>query len=125
MALMWSGLASGLSMAFSLIAEGLIIRYLPGASWAPLLATFGYTVGFLIVVLGSQQLFTENTITAVIPFLQERTRKNLLNMLRLWGIVLVSNLVGVFLMAWVIASTGVFDRDQKRVRGDRIKGNSA
>lgn len=74
-ALMWSGFAAGLSMGFSLIATGLIERYLPGISWAPLISSFGYTIGFLIVVLGRQQLFTENTLTAIIPLLHERSLK--------------------------------------------------
>src|SRR3954453_15635744 len=62
-ALFWSGLAAGLSMGFSLIAEGLLRAHLPDAPWRPTVAKFGYSLGFLIVVLGRQQLFTENTLT--------------------------------------------------------------
>src|SRR5690349_5296756 len=58
-ALAWSGLAAGLSMGFSLIAEGLLRAYLPDAGWRPLVAKLGYSVGFLIVIIGRQQLFTE------------------------------------------------------------------
>src|SRR5689334_9167725 len=58
-ALFWSGLAAGLSMGFSLITEGLLHAYLPQAKWTPLITKFGYPMGFLIVVLGRQQLFTE------------------------------------------------------------------
>jgi hypothetical protein len=53
----------GLSMGFSLVAKGLAHAYLPDELWRPLLDNFGYSVGFLIVVLGWQQLFTENTLT--------------------------------------------------------------
>src|SRR5579863_122394 len=56
-ALAWSGLAAGLSMGFSLVAEGLLAAGLPRASWTPLVAKLGYSVGFLIVVLGRQQLY--------------------------------------------------------------------
>ena len=66
-ALFWSGLAAGLSMGFSMIAEGLLTNYLPDAHWRPLVAKFGYSVGFLIVILGRQQLFTENTLTPILP----------------------------------------------------------
>lgn len=107
-ALAWSGLASGLSMGFSLISQGLIGSYLVGVVWAPLVSGFGYTIGFLIVVLGRQQLFTENTLTAIIPLLHERTLKVFLNVLRLWGVVLVANLVGAFVVAWFAGSSGVF-----------------
>src|ERR1051326_6196389 len=73
-ALATSGFAAGLSMGFSLIAEGLLRRYLPDTPWRPLVAKFGYSFGFLIVILARQQLFTENTLTAVIPLLTRRTR---------------------------------------------------
>ncbi|MEJ7664843.1 MAG: hypothetical protein WKG07_37690 [Hymenobacter sp.] len=52
----WSGLAAGLSMSFSMIAEGLLMRYLPDETWRPLVAKLGYSLGFLIVILGRQQL---------------------------------------------------------------------
>src|SRR5579862_8081883 len=64
-ALAWSGLAAGLSMGFSLVAEGLLAAYLPNTRWQPLIAKLGYSVGFLIVTLGRQQVFTESTLTAV------------------------------------------------------------
>src|SRR5215216_5147591 len=49
-ALFWSGLAAGLSMGFSLVAEGLLRAHLPDKPWRPLLVKFGYSVGFLIVI---------------------------------------------------------------------------
>jgi formate/nitrite transporter FocA (FNT family) len=52
-ALAWSGLAVGLSMGFSFVAAGLMPAFLPDATWQPLVSNLGYTVGFLIVVLGS------------------------------------------------------------------------
>src|SRR4051812_16698117 len=60
-ALWWSGLAAGLSMGFSVAGEALLRSRLPDEHWRPLVAKFGYTFGFLIVILGRQQLFTENT----------------------------------------------------------------
>src|SRR5690348_14228435 len=53
-ALAWSGLAAGLSMGFSLVAEGLLRAHLPEAPWRPLISKLGYSVGFLIVVMGRQ-----------------------------------------------------------------------
>jgi len=106
-----SGFAAGLSMGFSFIAEGLLRRYLPDAPWRPLVAKFGYAFGFLIVILGRQQLFTENTLTAVIPVLARRTWKSLGKMLRLWAIVLVANLAGAHVVAWVLGNTQAFKPD--------------
>src|SRR5690242_21471880 len=62
-ALAWSGLAAGLSMGFSLLAEGVLRSAIPDTPWRPLVSKLGYTVGFLVVILGRQQLFTENTRT--------------------------------------------------------------
>ena len=110
-ALFWSGLAAGLSMGFSMIAEGLLSAYLPDAHWRPLVSKFGYSAGFLIVILGRQQLFTENTLTPILPLLQKKEGANLANVLRLWVIVLLANLVGAVIVAWVAARTTAFDPD--------------
>ncbi len=40
-----------------------------------------------MVVLGRQQLFTENTLTPVIPLLERRDKQTLYRVLRLWGVV--------------------------------------
>jgi formate/nitrite transporter FocA (FNT family) len=93
-ALAWSGLAAGLSMGFSLVVEGLFHHHLPDAGWRPLIASFGYTTGFVIVILGRQQLFTENTLTGVIPVLTRRDRTTVRALAHLWGVVLLANLVG-------------------------------
>lgn len=108
-ALFFSGLAAGLSMGFSLLAEGFLHTFLPDAPWAPLVSKLGYSVGFLMVILGSQQLFTENTLTAIIPLLARRTRGALVDVIQLWAVVLGANLLGAFIFAWGIAHTGVLD----------------
>lgn len=107
-ALAWSGFAAGLSMGFSLITEGLILALLPHTPWSWLLANFGYSFGYLIVIIGRQQLFTENTLTAVIPVLARRDLDTFLRMLRLWGIVLLANLVGAHLAAWTAGHAHMF-----------------
>ena len=110
-ALAWSGLAAGLSMGFILVAEGLLRSHLPDAPWRPLIAKLGYTVGFLVVMLGSQQLYTENTLTPIVPLLSRKSGEMLGRVLRLWAIVLVTNLLGTIAFAWVLARTTLFDPD--------------
>ncbi len=104
-ALAWSGLAAGLSMGFILVAEGLLRSHLSDAPWRPLVAKLGYSIGFLIVMLGSQQLYTENTLTPIVPLLSRKSWEMVGRVLRLWAIVLVTNLVGTIVFAWVIART--------------------
>jgi formate/nitrite transporter FocA (FNT family) len=95
--LWWSGLAAGFSLSFSLLAEAILQSHLPDTSWRPLVTSFGYTVGFVMVVLSRQQLFTENTITAVLPVIADLTLGNLAKLARMWGIVLLANFAALFL----------------------------
>ncbi len=117
-ALWWSGLAAGLSMGFSLVAEGLIRAYLPDASWRPLISKFGYSLGFMIVILGRQQLFTENTLTPILPLLVQRNLKTLYRVLRLWAVVLAANLLGALIFAWVVGNTDVFHSNIRQAFSD-------
>jgi formate/nitrite transporter FocA (FNT family) len=107
-ALAWSALAAGMTMGFSFVAEGLLRRYIPAQPWRPLLVNLGYPVGFLIVIIARQQLFTENTLTAIIPLLARRNLSTLILVLRLWAVVLAANLVGAHIFAWVLGNTPVF-----------------
>jgi len=61
-ALFWSGLAAGLSMGFSIIAAGVLRHSLPQASWTPLVTKIGYSVGFIVVILGRLRLCVFNHI---------------------------------------------------------------
>ena len=108
-ALFWSGLAAGLSMGFSLITEGLLRTYLPDTSWQPLIAKLGYSVGFLIVILGRQQLFTENTLTPILPLLKEKRLSTAVHVARLWTVVLLANLLGAFCIGYALARLNAFD----------------
>ncbi len=104
-----SALAAGLSMGFSLIVEGKLRALLPEGYLRDLISPLGYTVGFLIVVLGRQQLFTENTLTPILPLLHNRDIKTLLQVARLWAIVLAANVTGAILAATAIAHAGAFE----------------
>ena len=108
-ALFWSGLAAGLAMGFSFLTTALLQSAMPPSSWRHAVAVLGYTVGFLIVVLGRQQLFTENTLTPVLPLLHDW--RKLPNVLRLWGVVLAANLLGALMFAWVLAHTELVGAD--------------
>lgn len=106
--LAWSGLAAGLSIGFSFVAQAYLYAALPDEKWRPVIASFGYSLGFLIVVLGRQQLFTETTLTALIPTLTRRDLATLLKTMRVWAIVLVTNILGTWVFGAISAQHGVF-----------------
>ncbi len=107
-ALAWSGLAAGMSMGFSFLSLALIRAALPDTPWRGLIDSAGYSIGFMIVILGRQQLFTETTVTAVLPLLIRRDAPTLRAVLRFWAVVLVANLAGALIFAALISRRGIF-----------------
>ena len=106
----WSALGAGLSMGFSFFTMAIIRSALPeSAPWTKLVAGFGYTIGFIIVILGRQQLFTESTLSSILPLLTRKDMKTLWQVARLWAVVLVFNIIGTFVFAWLVSHSGLFD----------------
>ena len=120
--LAWSGLAAGLSMGFSFVAESLLQAHLPNATWTPLIAKLGYSVGFLIVILGRQQLFTETTLTVILPILSDRHWNRIRDVLRIWGVILAANLVGTFLFALSVETIAMFTPSVRQAFLDTSQG---
>lgn len=111
MALLWSAIAAGLTMSTSFIAKGILQTYLPDETPFFLVAAMGYTIGFILVVTAKQQLFTENTITPILPFMTKPSLRRLRSVLRLWGIVFIGNLMGGALAAFIFVALPVFSAD--------------
>lgn len=97
--LWWSGIAAGIALSTSLYTQAFLFQHLPDADWRLLIMAFGYPIGFLMVIFGRLQLFTENTITAILPLLAERTWRNLSRVGRLWSVVFAANLAGTLVSA--------------------------
>ena len=126
-ALWWSGVAAGISIGFSFLSEAALAALLPASDWHPIIAKLGYAVGFLIVILGRQQLFTENVLTAVLPVISRRKLDWLVSMLRLWGIVLAANVVGCFVFALALSALPIAGADVTHELGQivlRVMQNS-
>ena len=109
MALLWSAIAAGLSMGASLLAKGIFHVQLDGVPGGFLLENLGYTFGFIIVIMARQQLFTENTVTAVLPIMHNPTAGNITLLMRLWSVVLLGNLIGTGIAAWAFGYMPIFD----------------
>jgi formate/nitrite transporter FocA (FNT family) len=102
------GLAAGLAMGVSVAAEAVLRSHLPEAPWREIVSRLGYPVGYLLVILGREQLFTENTLRPVIPFLTKPSAISLVRVLRLWAVVLLANLLGAATFAWASMRLDVF-----------------
>ena len=104
-ALFWSGVAAGIMIGFSVLGEAIFRTYLPENSTQFLIENLGYSFGFLLVIMGRMQLFTENTLTTVLPLMRKPNARMFASVARLWSIVLSANVIGAFIFASAIALT--------------------
>ncbi len=110
--LWWSGLIAGLAISTSVLAQAALHLTLPDSPWRWPIENLGYTVGFVLVILGRLQLFTENTITPVLPIMANFSMRAFRKMMALWAIVFAANLVGTFLAAVVSDLVGIVTEEQ-------------
>ncbi|WP_336245311.1 formate/nitrite transporter family protein [Maritimibacter dapengensis] len=111
LSLLWSGISAGVVISLSLLGEAILRTYLPAASWAYLIENLGYSLGFIVVIVSRMQLFTENTLTTVLPLLEEFSRRAWFRTARLWAVVLGANVIGAFLIALFFAYSGAINEE--------------
>ena len=116
--LWYSGIAAGILISFSVIGEAILRAKLPDTEWRYIIENAGYTFGFLLVILGRMQLFTENTITTVVPTLINPNASSFGRTGRLWSIVLAANVVGAFAVATFLAYGPVLADDVRQAFTD-------
>ena len=102
--LMFSGFAGGMGMGLTGLSVALALSYLGNSPTAHFISFCFYPIGFIVVIIGRAQLFTENTLFPVVLVLDERT--HLWKTLRLWGTVFVSNVCGAVFFGWLVMKTG-------------------
>ncbi|WKN29982.1 formate/nitrite transporter family protein [Porifericola rhodea] len=106
-AVFFSAFSGGLEIGFSLLLMGTIYTMfsstMDDASLNIALA-FAYPIGFIFVILGRSELFTEHTNLAVLPVLNGSVR--VVNLLELWGIIFLGNLLGGYLFGFILAKMG-------------------
>jgi len=104
-----SGLAGGIFMGLSALGNAIAIALLTPAGAAPsnttlFIARMFYPLGFIVVILGRSQLFTENTLYPVALVLAEKN--HFWNTMRLWAVVLPANVLGALAFAALASLTG-------------------
>ena len=98
-----SGFAGGTFMGLSALGTAIALGLLGSGPIAAFCARMFYPLGFIVVVIGRAQLFTENTLYPVALVLAEK--KHLLKTLRLWAIVLPTNVLGAMAFAALASFT--------------------
>lgn len=106
--LLFSSLAAGMLIGFSFLASGFASYYAP-EPYKHVFASMAYPLGFMFVIMGRSELFTENTLEPVIPLLHKRDANTLRKLLRMWGLLIVGNLVGAAIFGWLLAATNVIE----------------
>jgi formate-nitrite transporter family protein len=119
MALLCSAFASGLIIGFSFLM-GAFAQTLVSPQYARAAAGAVYPVGFVLVIFSRSELFTENTLEPVIPFLHRRDRETFWKMIRLWALLLAGNLIGTVVFAWVMVHAPLIADDAIRARMESI-----
>lgn len=102
-ALAISGFGGGAFMGLSALGTGIATALLGTSASAHMISRMFYTLGFIVVIVGRSQLFTENTLYPVALVLAEK--KEIWNTLRLWAVVLPANVAGAFAFAALVSWT--------------------
>jgi formate/nitrite transporter FocA (FNT family) len=98
---------SGLAAGFSITLTFLLYASTAAKTDSSLVAALLYPLGFVYIVLGGYQLYTENTLPPVTLVLERLA--SIPALLRVWAVVVAGNFVGGALGAVLLAETGVFE----------------
>jgi formate/nitrite transporter FocA (FNT family) len=108
--LAFSGLAGGLVMGLTGLSVAAVRAVLGPGSWQDFVSLLFYPTGFIAVIIGRAQLFTENTLYPVLLILDERKKMHYaVETLRLWAVVFTANVLGALLFATLAIRTSALN----------------
>lgn len=103
-----SSLSAGLEVGFSVLMIGIIYTLFKAevsTSKLYLMMALVYPIGYIFVIIGRSELFTEHTTLATIPVLNgEASLKSLMN---LWLLIYFGNLIGGYLFGIIVLQFNV------------------
>ena len=114
-----TSVVGGLSIGFGVVAMAWVAAAFggeEGPSVAHLAGALAYPVGFVILLVGKGELFTENFLLPVTGVLERRGTVR--QLLALWGRTLVFNLLGALVFAFLLSRPGVLDAGPAAVIAD-------
>lgn len=125
-ALAFSALFAGLTIGFSALGVAGALHVLGHGPSQEFVAALLFPIGFLAVILGRAQFFTENTLYPVVLVL--RDRRHLRPTARLWGVVYAANTAGAAAFGILVATTGAlppgYVEEMAALGADATRGSS-
>ncbi len=104
-ALWFSAITAGLAMGTSPLLMGALYHGAAEVAAKDLIVALGYPAGFILIAIARLQLYTENTLTAVLPVTRKPGPGRLILLFRLWGVVLAGNMVGAIIIGLAYPAT--------------------
>ena len=99
LSLLLSAIAAGLIVGFSAMAVAVVLtaamEFTESQMVIRIATAIVYPPGFVVCIMGGAQLFTEHTATALYPVLDQKA--SFWQLIRLWIIVIIGNLIGAIL----------------------------
>ena len=102
-----SSFSAGLEISFSVMLMGIIYHMYSDSlsqEGLHLVLSLCYPVGFIFVIIGRSELFTEHTALAILPVLNRSVKIS--SLFGLWGIVYLGNIIGGFIASLLITFIG-------------------
>ena len=99
-----SAFTAGLDLGFSVMMMMVVYTLFHGYWSEPAVETFVanmYPIGFILVILGRSELYTEHATLAMLPVLQGLA--SVKKLFRLWGLVFLFNIIGGLLFALLLS----------------------
>jgi formate-nitrite transporter family protein len=103
-----SSFTAGLEIGFSVLLMGTIYTLFGeqmSNSQLTMILAICYPLGFIFVIIGRSDLFTEHTALAILPVLNRSA--NLKDLFRLWGVIYAGNIVGGYFFSIILDKVGV------------------
>jgi|GEM_PF-214414 len=101
-----SGLIAGMNVTFGIIASSYVAAATSpfvGPNIAKILGALFFPIGFMFLMIGKSELFTENFLVPVTAVISKKGK--IANLLKLWSLTLIGNMAGIFIFALVIAGS--------------------
>jgi formate/nitrite transporter FocA (FNT family) len=102
-----SSFAAGLEIGFSILLMTTVYTIyhdLVSSESLKIYLALCYPIGFIFVIIGRSELFTEHTALALLPVLNGSVKVQ--NLLKLWGIIYLGNVLGGFLFGVLLYEIG-------------------